>query len=136
VRLSPILYTRSPTAATIIVAARHAAPATCTPRDKKTRFSKRNKEKGKQLKCSRFEFKPRQVNYSLQLNQETDHLVSQSPFVFRAVSDLARLLPMADLVVLLDILGVELRSHLAMLRTELGGLINRAGGEEVQGGAS
>jgi hypothetical protein len=43
---------------------------------------------------------------------------------------------MADLVVLLDILGVELRSHLAMLHTELGGLINRAGGEEVQGGAS
>jgi hypothetical protein len=31
----------------ILVAARYAAPATCTPRDKQTRFSKRNKDKRK-----------------------------------------------------------------------------------------
>jgi hypothetical protein len=35
----------SPTPATIFIAARHAAPATCTPRDKQTRFLKRNKSK-------------------------------------------------------------------------------------------
>jgi hypothetical protein len=40
VRPSPVLCTRSPTPATVLVAARHAAPATCTPRDKQTRFSK------------------------------------------------------------------------------------------------
>jgi hypothetical protein len=34
----------------VLVATRHAAPATCTPRDKQTRFSKRNKIKGKQNK--------------------------------------------------------------------------------------
>jgi hypothetical protein len=31
----------------ILVAARHAAPTTCTPRDKQTQFSKRNKDKSK-----------------------------------------------------------------------------------------
>jgi hypothetical protein len=31
----------------ILVATCHAAPATCTPRDKKTRFSERNKDKRK-----------------------------------------------------------------------------------------
>jgi hypothetical protein len=31
----------------ILIAARHAAPATCTPRDKQTRFSKQNKDKRK-----------------------------------------------------------------------------------------
>jgi hypothetical protein len=35
-RPSPVLCTRSPTPATILVAARHAAPATCTPQDKQT----------------------------------------------------------------------------------------------------
>jgi hypothetical protein len=35
-----VLCTRSPTPAMILVAARHAAPATCTPPDKQTRFSK------------------------------------------------------------------------------------------------
>jgi hypothetical protein len=35
------------TPATVLVAACHAAPATCTPRDKKTRFSERNKDKRK-----------------------------------------------------------------------------------------
>jgi hypothetical protein len=40
VRPSPVLCTRSPTPTTILVAARHTAPATCTPRDKQTRFSK------------------------------------------------------------------------------------------------
>jgi hypothetical protein len=46
----------------VLVAARHAAPTTCTSWDKQTRF---------------FEFKPRQVNDSSQSNQGTDHLVSQ-----------------------------------------------------------
>jgi hypothetical protein len=36
VQPSPILCTRSPTPATILVTARHAAPATCTARDKQT----------------------------------------------------------------------------------------------------
>jgi hypothetical protein len=40
---SLVLHTRSPTPATIIIAACHVAPATCTPRDKQTRFSKQNK---------------------------------------------------------------------------------------------
>jgi hypothetical protein len=31
----------------ILVVTRHAAPTTCTPRDKQTRFSKWNKNKGK-----------------------------------------------------------------------------------------
>jgi hypothetical protein len=31
----------------ILVAAHNAAPTTCTPRDKQTRFSTRNKDKGK-----------------------------------------------------------------------------------------
>jgi hypothetical protein len=31
----------------VLVAAHHAAPATCTPRDKQTRFSERNKDKRK-----------------------------------------------------------------------------------------
>jgi hypothetical protein len=40
VRPSPVLCTRSLTPITILVAARHATPATCTQRDKQTRFSK------------------------------------------------------------------------------------------------
>jgi hypothetical protein len=52
VRSSPVLYTKSPTPATIPVAARHAASATCTPRDKQTRFSKQNRDKGKTTKMS------------------------------------------------------------------------------------
>jgi hypothetical protein len=80
VQPSPILCTRSHTPAMILVAARHAAPATCTPRDKQTRFSKRNKNKRKtKWNYPKFEFKPRQVNDSSQSNQGTDHLVSQSP---------------------------------------------------------
>jgi hypothetical protein len=47
VRPSAVLCTRSPTPATILAAARHAVPNTCTPRDKKTWFSKRNRDKGK-----------------------------------------------------------------------------------------
>jgi hypothetical protein len=78
VRPSPVLCTRSPTPATILVAARHAAPATCTPRDKQTRFSERNKDKIKiKQNFLGFEFKPRQGNDSSQSNQGTDHLVSQ-----------------------------------------------------------
>jgi hypothetical protein len=76
---SPVLYTWSPTLAAILVAARHAAPITCTPWDKETWFSTWTKDKGKTTKTSGFEFKPRQVNYSSQLNQGSDYLVSQSP---------------------------------------------------------
>jgi hypothetical protein len=47
VRSFPILYTKSPTPGTILVAAGHTAHATYTPRDKQTRFSKWNKDKGK-----------------------------------------------------------------------------------------
>jgi hypothetical protein len=36
VRPSPVLCTRSPTHATVHVAARHVAPVSCTPRDKQT----------------------------------------------------------------------------------------------------
>jgi hypothetical protein len=48
-RPSPILYTRSPTPATIIVVC-HVTPATCTLRDKQTRFSEWNNDKGKTIK--------------------------------------------------------------------------------------
>jgi hypothetical protein len=58
---------RSPTPATVLVAARHAAPAACTPRDKQTRFSERNKGKRKQKQnYPEFEFKFHQVNDSSQ----------------------------------------------------------------------
>jgi hypothetical protein len=78
VRPSPVLCTRSPTPTTVLVAACHAAPTTCTPRDKQTRFSKRNKGKRKpKQNYPGFEFKPRHVNDSSQSNQEMDHLVSQ-----------------------------------------------------------
>jgi hypothetical protein len=50
---SSVLYTRSPTLVMILIAVRHAAPATCTPRDKQTRFSKRNRDKGNTIKMSR-----------------------------------------------------------------------------------
>jgi hypothetical protein len=43
----PVLCTRSPTPATVLIDARHATPATCTLRDKQTQFSKRNKDKRK-----------------------------------------------------------------------------------------
>jgi hypothetical protein len=63
----------------ILIAARHAAPITCTPRDKQTRFSKQNKGKRKtKQNYLGFEFKPHQVNDSSQSNQGTDHLVSQN----------------------------------------------------------
>jgi hypothetical protein len=62
----------------ILIAVRHAAPTTYTPRDKQTRFSTRNKIKVVEPpKCSGFEFKPYQVNDSSQSNQGTDHLISQ-----------------------------------------------------------
>jgi hypothetical protein len=78
VRPSLALYTRSPTPAMILVTARHTAPATCTSQDKQTWFSKRNKDKRKtKQNYQEFEFKPRQINDSLQSNQEIDHLVSQ-----------------------------------------------------------
>jgi hypothetical protein len=65
VRSSPVLCTRSPTPAMIIIAIWHAAPATCTPRDKQTWFSNRNKDKrNTKQNYYGFEFKPRQVNDS------------------------------------------------------------------------
>jgi hypothetical protein len=74
-RPSPILCTRSPTPATVLVTTRHAAPATCTPRNKQTRFFERNKGKRKtKQNYPGFEFKPHQVNDSSQSNQGTDHL--------------------------------------------------------------
>jgi hypothetical protein len=76
-RPSPVLCTRSPTPAMVLVTARHVTPATCTPRDKQTQFSKQNKCKRKtKQNYPRFEFKPRQVNDSSQSNQGTNHLVS------------------------------------------------------------
>jgi hypothetical protein len=36
----------------ILVAACHAAPATYKPQDKQTRFSNRNKDKGKKIEMS------------------------------------------------------------------------------------
>jgi hypothetical protein len=51
------------------VVARHATPATCTPRDKITRFSERNKGKRKiKQNYPGFKFKPHQVNDSSQSN--------------------------------------------------------------------
>jgi hypothetical protein len=52
VRPSPVPCISSPTPATILVAARHAAPVTYTPGDKQTRFSKRNKDKKNKMKLS------------------------------------------------------------------------------------
>jgi hypothetical protein len=67
----------SPTPTTVLIVARHAALATCTPRDKQTRLSKRNKDKRKTKRnYPEFEFKHHQVNDSSQLKQGTDHLVS------------------------------------------------------------
>jgi hypothetical protein len=72
------LSTRPMRPSTVLIAARHAAPATCTPRDKHTWFSDRNKGKRKTKQNHHgFEFKPCQVNDSSQSNQGTDHLVSQ-----------------------------------------------------------
>jgi hypothetical protein len=42
IRPSPILYISSPTSIIILIAVRHAAPATRIPRDNQTRFSKQN----------------------------------------------------------------------------------------------
>jgi hypothetical protein len=55
VRPSPVLCTRSPTLAMSLIAARHATPTTCIPRDKQTRFSTRNKDKGKTTEMSRIQ---------------------------------------------------------------------------------
>jgi hypothetical protein len=44
---SPVLYIRSSTLVMILVAICNATPATCTPQNKQIRFSKRNKDKGK-----------------------------------------------------------------------------------------
>jgi hypothetical protein len=52
---SPVLCTRSPTPAMILVAANHATPATCTPRDKKMWFFKRTKDKGKTTELSQIQ---------------------------------------------------------------------------------
>jgi hypothetical protein len=65
VRPSSILCIRSPTPATVLVAARHATPVTCTPRDKQTRFSERDNDKRKtKQNYLRFKFKHHQINVS------------------------------------------------------------------------
>jgi hypothetical protein len=87
VRPFPVLYTRSPTPATIFVDARHATPVTCTPRDNQTRFFNETRIKVKQPKYPGFKFKPRQVNDALQSNQGTDHFVSQE-FALKDLRDL------------------------------------------------
>jgi hypothetical protein len=80
VRPSSVLCTRSPTPTMILTAARNTAPATCTPRDKQTRFSKRSKDKRKTKRnYPGFEFDPCEVNDSSQSNQGIDHLVSHFP---------------------------------------------------------
>jgi hypothetical protein len=76
VRPSLVLCTRSPTPATILVAARHTAHVTCNHETSKRDSPNKTKIKVKQPKCPGFEFKPRQVNDSSQTNQGTDHLVS------------------------------------------------------------
>jgi hypothetical protein len=53
VQPSLVLYTRSPTPAMILIAARHVAPTTCTPWDKQIWFSTRNKYEGKTTELSR-----------------------------------------------------------------------------------
>jgi hypothetical protein len=50
-------YTRSPTPTTILVVACHATPATCTPRDKQTQFSKQTRDKDKTPEMSRIQIK-------------------------------------------------------------------------------
>jgi hypothetical protein len=73
-----VICTKSPTSATVLVAARHAATASCTPRDKQTRFFKRNKDKRKtKHNYPGFKFKHRQINDSSQSNQVMIHLISQ-----------------------------------------------------------
>jgi hypothetical protein len=65
----------------VLVAACHAAPTTCTPWDKQTRFSKWSKGKRKiKQNYPGFKFKPHHVNDSSQSSQETDHLVSHYHF--------------------------------------------------------
>jgi hypothetical protein len=84
---SPVLCTRSTIPAMILIAARHATPATCTLWDKQRRFSKWNKDKRKtKWNYSGFKFKPHQVNNSSQSNQETDHLVFHLVSAYRFVS--------------------------------------------------
>jgi hypothetical protein len=79
VRPSPVMCTRSPTSVTILLAARHVAPTTCTPWDKQMWFSEWSKDEWKTKKnYPEFKFKSHQVNDSSQSNQETDHLVSQT----------------------------------------------------------
>jgi hypothetical protein len=52
VQSSPVLCTRSLTPTMILIAAHHAAPAACTPRDKQTWFSKETKNNGKTTEMS------------------------------------------------------------------------------------
>jgi hypothetical protein len=51
---SLILYTSSPTPTMILIATRHVAPVTCTPRDKQTRFSTQT-DMGRTTKTSRIQ---------------------------------------------------------------------------------
>jgi hypothetical protein len=77
VRPSPVLCSRSPTPATVLIIAHHVVPITFTPWDKQTWFFEWSKDKRKtKWNYPGFEFKPDQVNDSSQSNQGMDHLVS------------------------------------------------------------
>jgi hypothetical protein len=78
VRPSPVLCIRSPTPTTTLVAVCHVVPITCTPRDKQTRFSKRNKNKRKNKNKTIPDSNSNIVkSMTYHTNQVTDHLVSQ-----------------------------------------------------------
>jgi hypothetical protein len=80
----PVLCTRSPTPATILVVAHHVTPVTCTSRGKQRSFSTQDNCRVEPLKLLGFKFNLREVNYSSQSNQGTDHLVFQHPMVREA----------------------------------------------------
>jgi hypothetical protein len=63
---------QSPIPAMILITARHAAPATCTPRDKQTRFSKQKKHQNVSNSNSNL---GKSITHHIS-NQGIDHLVS------------------------------------------------------------
>jgi hypothetical protein len=86
---SLVLCTRSPTPTTILITACHAAPVTCTPWDKQTRFFKWNKDKGKTPEMSQIQIqtsscqwlitiKPRNwpLNFSIRILKDMDTAIN------------------------------------------------------------
>jgi hypothetical protein len=63
----------------ILIAARHVAPTTCTPRDKKTRFSKWTKDKCKTTELSRIQIQTLPSQWLITIKPRNWPLVSQSP---------------------------------------------------------